>query len=85
MHGHAGIDIYLDSRFQGQGAGREAVALLARYLFEWRGHHRLTIDPAAALSDGQRPGTHRVRGWMTAAYAKRGAISKSRYRLRRAE
>ena len=45
---HAGIDIYLGSRFQGQGAGREAVALLARYLFEQRGHHRITIDPAAA-------------------------------------
>jgi len=48
MYRHAGIDIYLGSRFQGQGAGREAVALLARYLFEQRGHHRITIDPAAA-------------------------------------
>ena len=47
MYRHAGIDIYLGSRFQGQGAGREAVALLARYLFEQRGHHRITIDPAA--------------------------------------
>jgi aminoglycoside 6'-N-acetyltransferase len=32
----------------GQGAGVEAVGLLARYLFEHRGHHRITIDPAAA-------------------------------------
>ncbi len=48
MYRHAGIDIYLSARFQGRGAGREAVALLARYLFEQRGHHRLTIDPAAA-------------------------------------
>ena len=48
MYRHAGIDIYLGGRFQGQGAGREAVALLARYLFEERGHHRITIDPAAA-------------------------------------
>jgi len=48
MYRHAGIDIYLGSRFQGQGAGREAVALLARYLFEQRGHHRITIDPVAA-------------------------------------
>src|SRR5258708_29880377 len=48
MYRHAGIDIYLRSRFQGQGAGREAVALLAKYLFEQRGHHRITIDPAAA-------------------------------------
>ena len=48
MYRHAGIDIYLGARFQGRGAGREAVALLARYLFERRGHHRITIDPAAA-------------------------------------
>jgi aminoglycoside 6'-N-acetyltransferase len=48
MYRYAGIDIYLATRFQDCGAGREAVALLARYLFEQRGHHRLTIDPAAA-------------------------------------
>jgi aminoglycoside 6'-N-acetyltransferase len=44
----AGIDIYLATRFQGQGAGSEAISLLARYLFDQRGHHRITIDPAAA-------------------------------------
>jgi aminoglycoside 6'-N-acetyltransferase len=48
MYRHASIDIYLGRRFQGQGAGTEAVALLARFLFERRGHHRITIDPAAA-------------------------------------
>jgi len=32
----------------GRDIGTEAVALLARYLIEQRGHHRLTIDPAAA-------------------------------------
>jgi aminoglycoside 6'-N-acetyltransferase len=48
MYRHAGIDIYLGRRFQGQGAGTEAVGLLARFLFEQRGHHRITIDPAAA-------------------------------------
>ena len=47
MYRHAGIDIYLGTRFQGQGAGTEAVALLARFLFEEHGHHRITIDPAA--------------------------------------
>ena len=47
MYRHAGIDIYLGGRFQGRGAGREAVALLAAFLFERRGHHRITIDPAA--------------------------------------
>jgi aminoglycoside 6'-N-acetyltransferase len=54
MYRHAGIDVYLGSRFQGRGAGREAVALLARYLFEQRGHHRITIDPAAANSQAIR-------------------------------
>jgi aminoglycoside 6'-N-acetyltransferase len=48
MYRHAGIDIYLGARGQGQGFGTEAVALLARFLCEQRGHHRLTIDPAAA-------------------------------------
>jgi aminoglycoside 6'-N-acetyltransferase len=45
---HAGIDIFLGGRYQGQGAGVEAIGLLARFLFERRGHHRITIDPAAA-------------------------------------
>jgi aminoglycoside 6'-N-acetyltransferase len=48
MYRHAGIDIYLGERYQGRGAGTEAVDLVARYLIRQRGHHRLTIDPAAA-------------------------------------
>ena len=44
---HAGIDVYLSERFHGRGLGRAAVALLAGYLIDERGHHRLTIDPAA--------------------------------------
>jgi aminoglycoside 6'-N-acetyltransferase len=44
----AGIDIVLGGAWQGQGIGREAVGLLVRHLIEVRGHHRLTIDPAAA-------------------------------------
>jgi aminoglycoside 6'-N-acetyltransferase len=44
----AGIDIFLGADWQGRGLGREAVALLVRYLVDARGHHRLTIDPAAA-------------------------------------
>jgi aminoglycoside 6'-N-acetyltransferase len=43
----AGIDVFLGSAWQGRGLGREAVALLARHLIDDRGHHRLTIDPAA--------------------------------------
>jgi aminoglycoside 6'-N-acetyltransferase len=44
---HAGIDIFMSSGFQGRGIGTDAVRTLARYLLEVRGHHRLTIDPAA--------------------------------------
>jgi aminoglycoside 6'-N-acetyltransferase len=44
---HGGLDIFLAPRFHGQGLGREALSLGARWLFE-RGHHRLIIDPAAA-------------------------------------
>jgi aminoglycoside 6'-N-acetyltransferase len=43
----AGIDIFMHARFQGRGIGTDAVRTLARYLIEARGHHRLTIDPAA--------------------------------------
>jgi len=44
---HAGIDIFLGQDYQGRGVGAEAIGLLARFLFEQRGHHRITIDPAA--------------------------------------
>lgn len=44
---HAGIDIFLAAAYQGRGLGPDAVRTVARYLFEERGHHRLTIDPAA--------------------------------------
>ena len=48
MYRHAGIDIYLSARGQGQGLGTEAVTLLAGSCASSAGHHRLTIDPAAA-------------------------------------
>src|SRR5829696_6263695 len=44
---HANMDIFLTTSWHGQGLGAEAIRLLARHLFEERGHHRLTIDPAA--------------------------------------
>ena len=44
----AGIDIFLAEAYQGRGYGSEAIRVLARHLFGERGHHRLTIDPAAA-------------------------------------
>jgi aminoglycoside 6'-N-acetyltransferase len=44
----AGIDIGLLSDSVGRGVGTAALRLLARWLFDERGHHRLTIDPAVA-------------------------------------
>lgn len=45
---HAGIDLFLTEEHQGRGLGPDAIRTLARYLFEVREHHRLTIDPAAS-------------------------------------
>jgi aminoglycoside 6'-N-acetyltransferase len=45
---HASIDIFLATAFHGLGLGPDALRTLARHLFEERGHHRITIDPAAA-------------------------------------
>jgi aminoglycoside 6'-N-acetyltransferase len=45
---HAALDLFLDADHQGIGLGPEAIRLVARHLFEERGHHRLTIDPALA-------------------------------------
>ena len=47
MYRHASMDIFLTTSRHGRGLGAEAIEVLARYLFEERGHHRLTIDPAA--------------------------------------
>lgn len=43
---HAGLDIFLTTRQQGEGIGPEVLWLMARYLFDDLGHHRITIDPA---------------------------------------
>ena len=48
MYRHAGIDLFLSASAQRQGLGTEAIRVLARHLIDERGHHRLTIDPAAA-------------------------------------
>jgi aminoglycoside 6'-N-acetyltransferase len=47
MYRRAGIDVYVTTSRHGEGLGSEAVRVLARFLIEERGHHRLTIDPAA--------------------------------------
>jgi aminoglycoside 6'-N-acetyltransferase len=51
---HASIDIALSEPFQGRGLGPEAIRVVARYLFDERGHHRLIIDPAAANGNAIR-------------------------------
>ena len=43
----AGIDIFVAPDLHGRGIGTEAVRLVLRHLHEERGHHRVTIDPAA--------------------------------------
>jgi aminoglycoside 6'-N-acetyltransferase len=45
---HAGIDLFLGPEHQGRGLGRLAIRLVAGWLIDVRGHHRLTIDPSAA-------------------------------------
>jgi aminoglycoside 6'-N-acetyltransferase len=44
---HASIDVSLAERWQGRGLGSDAVRTLATWLVRERGHHRVTIDPAA--------------------------------------
>jgi aminoglycoside 6'-N-acetyltransferase len=45
---HASIDLFLDPAFHGRGLGTEAVRRVVRHLLDDLGHHRITIDPAAA-------------------------------------
>jgi aminoglycoside 6'-N-acetyltransferase len=64
MYRHAGIDIFLTASRHRQGLGSDAVRTVARYLFEERAHHRLSIDPAAdneaAIRAYERVGFHKV-------------------------
>jgi aminoglycoside 6'-N-acetyltransferase len=61
---HAGMDIFVGEGHRGRGLGRDALRTLARYLIGARGHHRLTIDPAAenatAIRAFERAGFRRV-------------------------
>jgi len=47
MYRHASVDIFVDPAVHNRGVGRDAVGTLVRHLVHERGHHRLTIDPAA--------------------------------------
>jgi aminoglycoside 6'-N-acetyltransferase len=48
MYRHASIDVFLDPALRGRGHGAEAVRRVALHLVRDRGHHRISIDPAAA-------------------------------------
>lgn len=60
---HASVDIYLAPSVHGRGLGTDAVRTLVSHLLE-RGHHRITIDPAAdneaAIRCYERVGFKRV-------------------------
>lgn len=47
LYRHAGIDVALMAGAQDRGLGTEVVRAMAAHLVDDRGHHRLTIDPAA--------------------------------------
>jgi aminoglycoside 6'-N-acetyltransferase len=44
---HAAVDVFLDPALHGRGLGTEAVRRAVDLLVDERGHHRITIDPAA--------------------------------------
>jgi aminoglycoside 6'-N-acetyltransferase len=44
----ASIDIFVAPSHQGRGVCTESIRLVAEYLLRERGHHRITIDPAAS-------------------------------------
>ena len=47
MYRHASIDIAIVATGQGRGLGPDAVRVVARWLIDRRGQHRLIIDPSA--------------------------------------
>jgi aminoglycoside 6'-N-acetyltransferase len=43
----AAVDIFVATAAQGRGVGPDAMRALIAWLIDARGHHRLTVDPAA--------------------------------------
>jgi aminoglycoside 6'-N-acetyltransferase len=43
----AAVDIFVGTAAQGRGVGPDAMRTLIAWLIDVRGHHRLTVDPAA--------------------------------------
>jgi aminoglycoside 6'-N-acetyltransferase len=44
---HAMVDVFIDPALHGRGLGTEALRRTVEHLTRERGHHRITIDPAA--------------------------------------
>ncbi len=44
----AAVDIFVSAAAQGRGVGPDAMRTLIAWLVDARGHHRVTVDPAAA-------------------------------------
>ncbi len=64
MYRHAGIDLFVATQHHRRGLGSDAIRTLARYLLHAKGHHRLSIDPAAdnhaAIATYEQVGFRRV-------------------------
>ena len=67
MYRHAGIDIVLHPDIHGRGIGPEAIRVLARHLFDERGHHRIVIDPNAA-------NTHAIHAYEKVGFRRVGTL-----------
>ena len=65
---HASIDLFLDPALHGRGLGTEAVRRVVRLLIDERGHHRITIDPAAANAAA-------IRAYEKAGFARSGSCA----------
>ncbi len=73
---HASIDLFLDPALHGRGIGTEAVRQVVRHLIDDRGHHRITIDPAAANAAA-------IRAYDKAGFRPVGVMRQLRARRRR--
>jgi aminoglycoside 6'-N-acetyltransferase len=47
LYRHASIDLFVDPAFHNRGIGTAAIRQVVDMLVSERGHHRITIDPAA--------------------------------------
>jgi aminoglycoside 6'-N-acetyltransferase len=48
LYRHASIDLFVDPALHNRGIGTQAIRQVVEMLVSKRGHHRITIDPAAA-------------------------------------